>query len=979
MSRARQPNEDLIRVRGNLHSVSLLAVILSMGYAGAVQSNGAAYLLAFLTASLGAISYIHARANVKGLKLRTGALPAGQAGRKAMVPVEICSCSGASAHGLEVLVIGSPKATLVESIPGGESARVSLVLPAHEEGTQQRVRLLVRSSYPLGLFSAERVIEVVCLRRVHPRPAGDLPLPASDAKARQAALALSGNATVLSREGDDFAGLREWQKGDSPRHIDWRSAERGRPLMVKAWAANAAEAVRLNWDEITLPNQERSSQMAKWIELCEARNRPYAMSLPGVEIPVGVGTAHAQRCLNALADLNAQSSGEADTQEVASARIPASYERSAHLPKGPLALLSVTLLLAALPLWESVASASIVVLMACLLWRGFQGRQRLQAWAPVAIAVLGIAAILFTQESLMSMEAGIAVLLVLLGAKLIESRTPHDFQVLAMVGWFLCLCGVMSEQSLGRSLYTFAVFIGIALCMVRFRRSTPGIRAPLRLTGVFFAQALPIAMVVFLVFPRGSFDYLARFGNTRLNKTGIPTELNPADISKIALSTDIAFHVKFPNGEVPLSQNRYWRCVVLWECEGMHWGRGPALEWKPKGKYHAQAQDVRQVIDLEPHNQYWLPSLDRPQLASDSGGSIMLEGDDTLRSAEPVRSMRHLSVVSRPFTGVEELPAEHRAAALQVPGRVPERMRALANQWRAGARSDFELVQTGLNYLKTQGFSYTLNPGEYREPDALEEFWFKRRVGFCGHFSAAFATMMRLSGVPTRVVMGYLGGEWSDMGSYMIVRQSDAHAWMEVWLDASGWTRVDPTGVLAPNRLNADMQTFLLGEDSSGLRNNLWFRITQNVQLFWDHISYQWFNYVVGFDEELQWNWLSWLGLGHLMNTGLLRGPLLLSISALLMALALVVLALWLRRPARHRDPWARAWQKLCRRLVRLGLPPRELNEGPLAYAERVGHVAPKYSVRVRALAGTYAAARYGGAVCSLKEFRRNVRELKKL
>jgi hypothetical protein len=641
-------------------------------------------------------------------------------------------------------------------------------------------------------------------------------------------------------------------------------------------------------------------------------------------------------------------------------------------------MLCVSLLLGALPLGEVVASSSLVVLLACVLWRGFQGRHRLPPWVPVTIAVLGIGAIVVTQETLLSMEAGIAVLLVLLGGKLIESRTPHDFQVLAMVGWFLCLCGLMAEQSLARSLYVLGVFCCITLCMVRFRRSTPGAAAPLRLTGLFFAQALPIALVIFLVFPRGSLDYFARFGNSRITKTGIPTELNPAEISRIALSTDIAFHVKFPDGDIPPNQDRYWRCVVLWECEGMFWKHGPALEYSPQGRFQVQPQDIKQIIDLEPHNQFWLPALERPQQGRDGRGTLLLESDDTLRSGDPVRSMRHFEVISRPQKEALQLTPVQRAAALQVPARMPERLRDLARQWRAAAKSDFEVVQRGLNYLNTQGYSYTLNPGEYKEPNALEEFWFNRRVGFCGHFSAAFATMMRSAGVPTRVVMGYLGGEWSDLGSYMVVRQSDAHAWMEVWLEPSGWTRVDPTAVLAPNRLNASMQTFLLGQDAAGGGNNLWRRMSQEVQMFWDHISYQWFNYVVGFDEESQWQWLSWLGLGKIAEMGLLRSPLLLGLSGVVFVLALAMLTLWLRRPARHKDPWARAWQRFCQKLTSLGLPPRRISEGPLAYAQRIGPAAPVVSSEVLRLAQVYAAARYGGEAASLKQFKRSVRELKK-
>lgn len=977
---SRRQRQDRIQVRPNMHTLSLAAIVLAMAYAGAVQANGAAYLLAFLTASLGALSYLHARANLRGLEIQAGDLPAIQAGRQSSLPLILRATSGQSPCGIELLAVGAMRSALVERLQSGESERVSLLLPAQEEGVQQQIQLLVRSAYPLGLFSAERMVEISRPRRVHPRPAGDLPLPPPDPALRLEALALAGTAALPMREGDDFAGLREWQAGDSPRHIDWRAVARGRPLMVKTWAGNAPEAIRLDWQSLSLPNHERSGQLAKWIEMCERQGVPYALRLPGSEVPAGLGPAHAQRCLNALTDLSVQSAAQVGDDAAKPKRVPASCEHSSHLPRRPLTLLSAGLLLAAMPLWEFISSSSLIVLAGCLLWRALREGTKRKSWVPAAVATAGITTVFAQQGAFLSTEAGIGVLVVLQGCKLLEARSPHDFQVLAMIGWFLCLCGLLAEQSLNRSLYTVAVFAYIAVCMIRFRRSTPGLAVPMRICGTLMIQAFPIAVVLFLIFPRGSFEEWARrLGTGRTTVTGVPTELDPGAISKLVMSDASAFRVKFPDGDIPPNQNRYWRCVVLWDCDGLYWKRGVPLEYAPRAKFEPQPGDVRQEIDMEPHGQYWLPALDRPLRGQGDRGPLSMEFDDTLNSREVLRRPQRVEVVSRPLLESRSLPPSHRRAALQLPPLVPASLRNLAAQWRASSKSEGELIQTGLVYLRSQGFTYTLESGEFSGPNGLEDFWFRRRAGFCGHFAASFATMMRLSGVPTRVVMGYVGGTWNESGNYLLIRQSDAHAWIEVWLEPNGWTRIDPTAVLVPNRLNLDLQGSLLGDEEAlnRQRNSLWWRSYQSARLFWDNVGYQWNTYIIRFDEESQEEWMNYLGM-EWFSKGSRRGPVLLAGSGVFVLVALGLLALWLRRPARHRDPWARAWQRLCRRLTRLGLPERQSSEGPLAYARRVAPESPGYAAEIQRLAGIYAAARYGEQRSSLKDFYRAMRRLRR-
>lgn len=961
-----------VRARFNLHTVSLIGIVLAMGYAGAVQNNGASYLLCFITAVLAAMSWLRARENLRGLVITSGRLASAQAGGSAKLPLEIRATAGESIWGLEVLIAGSGgKWSFIEQIDSGTSTRLSLAIQTPDAGVQQSVRVRLRSSYPLGLFSAEREVEVMSVGRIHPRPQGALPLPSPDHSLAAESMTVTQTGGRPGREGDDFAGTREWQPGDSLRHVDWRAVARGRPLLVKQWASGAGSAVTLDWSQLALADSERAGQIARWIEECEASGTPYALRLPDAEIKVNLGPVHARQCLDALADTAASLNAATQETRQKARRLPPGHEHSAYLPRGPLMAMCAMLALVAVPLLDFASVSTLLFLALCIIWRLLL-RRPLAIWIPVSVLGLGMILVHFVQGSIFSMEGGIAVLIVLLGAKLLESRTPHDFQVLGMVGWFLCLCGLLTEQTLSRSLWTFGVFAGLAVCMVRFRRGSPGMLPPMRLTGTMLAQALPVAALIFFLFPRGSLESLSRFGTQRTHLTGISNSLEPGRISKIAMSDEVAFRAEFPDSGPPPNENRYWRCLALWDCAGLSWERGPQLSGTPRLRLPRRT-DTRQIITLEPHGQQWLPCLDLPVRAIGERGTILPEISDLLMSDEPVNSLYRMEVISRMTQDSSEISPAQRQAALRLPATLSPRIRELAQQFRKGAKSDLQIALAAVEYLRAQGFQYTLEPGTYEGPGALDDFIFQRRIGFCEHFSAGFATLMRAAGIPSRIVIGYMGGEWSPRGGYMIVRQSDAHAWTELWLENSGWTRVDPTAALVPGRMNLDPRTLLAGvEEQERQRNSLLWRGTQELRLWWDGVEYDWYNTVISFDEESQIAWLNWLGLGRM------RGRTLLLISLGVVALALLTLALWLRRPARHPDPWARAWQRLGQNMESLGIPARCANEGPLSYAERVSASRPALAHEIRQLAMIYANARYGAASgADLVEFERAARKLR--
>ena len=966
-SRWQRFRQSSIRVRFNFHTLSLVGILAAMAYTGAVQNNGAAYLLCFLTGTMAAMSWLRAWENLRGLEVVAGRLSVQRAGSESKLPLEIRATGSQSVWGLEVLSAGSGKWSFIEQIDSGHKVAVSVFLPPAEIGVEPSIRVRLRSSYPLGLFSAERDVVLEHTRKTHPQAEGVLPLPAPDPTLAGARLESGHSAGQPGREGDDFAGMREWQAGDSLRHVDWRAVARGRPLLVKQWASGTGAAVTLDWSKLELEPAARASQMARWIESCESSSTPYALRLPKTEIAVNLGPVHAQKCLDALTEMAGADQAELHEAHKAK-RLPTGHEHSSFLPRGLLLTLCGMLMLVALPLIDITPIVGLFVLLACIACRLILNK-RLPRWVPILVLGLGLGMVHYLQPTgLFSMEGGIAALVILLGAKLLESRTPHDFQVLAMIAWFLCLCGLLAEQTLSRSLWTLCAFFGIAVCMVRFRRGRLDLLPPLRLTGTMLLQAMPVAVVLFFVFPRGTFEALSEFGTQRTRKTGVSEDMEPGQVSKLAQSAEPAFRVEFPQGELPQNINRYWRCVVLWDGDGLSWKRGP--DWPIKRRVRLpKAGDLKQIITMEPHGRYWLPCLDVPVLARDDGRMVLPDMSDMLLAVEPVNSLKRIEVISRLTQDSIELTPAQRETALKLPRSLSAQVRQLALKFKQVGKTDLKIAQSAVGYFQEHGFQYVLDPGTYQGSGALDEFLFDRKVGFCEHYSAAFATLMRAAGIPARVVIGYMGGQWSPRGGYMIVRQSDAHAWTELWLEGTGWTRVDLTTALAPGRMNLDLRTLLAGEgELERQRNSYFWRSSEAMQLWWDGVEYDWFNSVISFNEESQIEWLTWLGLGAL------RGHPMILLFIGVFLLALLCLLFWLRRPARQDDAWARAWQRLCFKLERSGLPARLGHEGPLDYAQRVGKLRPSLAAEMQHLADMYARARYGSEQAGLGEFERAIK-----
>lgn len=643
----------------------------------------------------------------------------------------------------------------------------------------------------------------------------------------------------------------------------------------------------------------------------------------------------------------------------------------------PLTGVAAGLLLAVIPLLAHLAPWALALFGGALLMRLLVNRLHLglpSVAVKVTLLALGLAGIAMAYGSFFGIEPGLGILLVLVSLKLLETNTVRDFQVLALLGWFLSLCALFFSQSLGTWLYISIVCALLTASLIRFHGG-PGagnFRRSALLTAKLLFQAIPIIVLLFFFFPRKSGSFGFNFSQVLTNVSGMSDRLEPGSIAAVAMSEEIAFRVTFPDGNAPSLPQLYWRGAVLWSGEGLSWQTG-TVESIEGRIGQAIGPPVRQQIALEPHGGKWLFALDRPV---GNVSDAVYEAGGYFQSIKPITSVRQYEVTSRPENHETSLLQEHRRAALQLPAHVAPRVRDLVESWRAATTSDREMIDTALRYFRNGGFLYTLEPGAYGN-NALDEFLFERRTGFCEHYAAAFATLMRIAGIPARLVIGYHGGLINR--SYIIVRQSESHVWCEVWLRDSGWQRVDPTSVIAPERLSSGLEAYLEsrasaeraggGETSSmmaGLRD-----ILRDVHLAWDNLSYQWDLRVLNFDDDNQQLFFALIGLSQVDWLALVTWNV--TSAAGLLAL----LALWFSRPARiRRDATVRYYDRFCGVLAAAGVV-RKPFEGPLTFCQRASDNFPEHAPKIQRIRDLYIDLRYANKRSRVAELARAVRMLR--
>ena len=596
-----------------------------------------------------------------------------------------------------------------------------------------------------------------------------------------------------------------------------------------------------------------------------------------------------------------------------------------------------------LPLWMWL----VVAFVAGWRWMVHLGRFPYPNKTIKTLAVIAASgAVVLSFGKQFSLESASAFLVAACVLKLLEMKNRRDGHIVIFLSYFLLAVGFLFEQGIVAGISGVLVVWLITTALVALHQNhhqRDKLRSSgARLSGAILLVSLPFMLVIYLVFPR--FGPLWSVGlQSDQARTGLSDSMSPGDIANLSQSDELAFRVSFKEDQVPPRNQWYWRALILDSYDGRSWQPIGSIdtEWAPQSwKPPAGAEGVLEYeIIQEATDQKWLFAL-RGVAAIEKGTGMT--ADDRLVSRRHVYQRKRYSVKSWPQVSLDENGLSRRAYRryTQMPADTNPRAVAWAKQLAQQVSSSEEFIQAVWNHFRQQNYFYTLKPPTLGDND-IDAFLFDTQRGFCAHYSGAMTFLARAVGIPARVVAGYQGGEWNEEEKYLTVRQYDAHAWIEVWYPGKGWTRVDPTAAVSPERielgLEAAMQeegTFLDEQLFSAhkLKGIGWLN---QLRLNIDSLNYYWQRWVLSYDNKRQEELFSNV-LGIKSYEKLLYGI------AILFAVVFLggALIIWWGQRPKASSAFMRAWQTLQKRARRLGME-AQAGETPGQYLKRLAEVFP--------------------------------------
>ncbi len=587
-----------------------------------------------------------------------------------------------------------------------------------------------------------------------------------------------------------------------------------------------------------------------------------------------------------------------------------------------------------LPLWCTLSAAAL------LCWRGWlavSSRPLPGKWWVLGLLLVAVAATLATHRTLLGRDAGVTLIVLLLSLKTLELRARRDIFVIFFLGFFTMLTNFFFSQSLATAGAMLIALLGLLTAVVNAHMPVgrPPLSQAARTAGWMTLLGAPVMAVLFVLFPRfGPLWGLP--GDAMSGRTGLSSQMQVGSIASLVLDESIAMRVKF-DGAVPAAADMYFRGPVLTTFDGREWRplqQRLGTRWAPSlpaeaAQLQVQGEPFRYEVTLEPSHRPWILVLDAAARQPEVPGfDTVMTGELQWLANRPVTDLLRYSAESHttfrhgPRTVATVLPDY-----LELPAGFNPRTLALAAELRRDPRAAGEpgaLVQAAVERLRTGNYQYTLDPGVYGQHTA-DEFWFDRKEGFCEHIASAFVVLIRGMGIPARLVTGYQGGERNAVDGFWVVRQSDAHAWTEVWLSGRGWVRVDPTSVVAPGRTGSFDRLQAPRGFIAGAFGSVSPGLAASLRAGWDALNNGWNQWVLNYTQSKQLDLLKNLGF---------QSPSWEDLSYVLLVLLVTVAvagAAWTLWERRQHDPWLRLLQRARKRLDLSGVevgataPPRQM------------------------------------------------------
>ncbi len=618
---------------------------------------------------------------------------------------------------------------------------------------------------------------------------------------------------------------------------------------------------------------------------------------------------------------------------------PRWLDRLAHLPREARDTLFLLLVIgwlilpqvSRLPLWCSAMAAAI------LAWRGFialRNQTLPSRWWLVVLLGVAMAATYYSHRTLLGRDAGVTFIVVLLALKTLELRAQRDAFVVFFLGFFTLLSNFFFSQSLLLAMAMMLGLLGLLTALVNSHMPVgkPPLRQAATTAGWMCLLGAPIMVVLFLLFPRVA-PLWGVPSDAMAGRSGLSGSMQVGNIASLALDDSIAMRVRF-EGPPPAQRDLYFRGPVLSTFNGREWlplrsAFPPRLQLSPN--LQVQGDPIRYQVTFEGNNRPWILTLDAtPEAPRIVGYSPSMGADLQWSADKPISDLVRYSAQS--YTHFSHGPLRL-ATGLQDYVDLPPGYNPRTLQWAMDMRRDPALanadtpalVEAVLQRLRTGGYTYTLEPGVFGR-DSADEFWFDKKEGFCEHIASSFVLVMRALDIPARVVTGYQGGELNGVDGYFVVRQSDAHAWTEVWMAERGWVRVDPTSAVAPGRTGT-LQRLQAPRNAvtQALAGAISPEVSLSLRVFWDAANNRWNQWVLNYSQNRQMDLLRNIGF---------ESPSWEDLSYVLIGIIVVVSLLgaaWTLWDRYRQDPWLRLLHQVHQRLAKAGLtvpdstPPRQV------------------------------------------------------
>ena len=593
-----------------------------------------------------------------------------------------------------------------------------------------------------------------------------------------------------------------------------------------------------------------------------------------------------------------------------------------------------------LPLWCSGLVAGVLVWRGMLAWKSQPLPSR---WWLLTLLALAVAATFATHKTILGRDAGVTLLVILLALKTLELRAQRDAFVVFFLGFFCMLSNFLFSQSLLTAFAMLVALMGLLTALVNAHMPVgkPPLMAAAKIAGKMALLGAPIMVVLFMLFPRLA-PLWGTPGGPLQGKSGLRANMRVGTIANLALDDSIAMRIKFED-KPPAARDVYLRGPVLSAFDGREWL--PSKSQSATANLRVNGQPFNYEVTLEPNNQPWLFALDAAVTApAPTGYELRMTPDLQWLTNRPITELvRYKAQSYTQFSYGPEKPDLSLQNYVNLPVGYNPRTLQLAADIRLDVRfaqADAATLATEvMQKLRTGGYEYTLAPGVYGDNTA-DEFWFDRKAGFCEHIASAFVVLMRAMDVPARIVTGYQGGEFNEVDGYWVVRQSDAHAWAEIWLAGSqdgskvgSWVRVDPTSAVAPQRIDSLQRLTAPSGDFGGVMANLWtstlggngYNPLHQLRAVWDAVNNTWNQKILNYSEATQLNVLKNLGFSSPSWADLSYVLIAIIVSVSLLGIA------WTVWDKRQHDPWLRLLSSVRARLEKTGLTsqasisPREL------------------------------------------------------